>query len=73
MTLRCTTGDRVEGRPTTGADPHRGGCQEHDCGHGRHDAEADGIANTVANVRVAMTQVFSGAVHGCVNSPGEAA
>jgi hypothetical protein len=61
--LRCTTGSCVERRPTTRADPDRGDCQKYDCGHTDDDAESDGIANTVADIRVAVTQVFSSAVH----------
>ena len=61
--LGCTTSDCVECRPTTGANPERGKCHEYDCGHGNADAEPDGIANTVSGIRVAVTQVFSGAVH----------
>jgi hypothetical protein len=61
--LRCTTGKCVERRPTTRANPYRGDCQEYDRSHPDDDAESDCIANTVADIRVAVTQVFSSAVH----------
>lgn len=62
--LRRTTGNRVERRPTTGADPYRGDCQEYDCGHRNADAEPDGVENTLSAAGVAVVHVFSSAVHG---------